>query len=48
MYYFDTSFLAPLVIKEPTSKKVQAFIEKLPSIQCMTSHWTRNYLLAKI
>lgn len=41
MLYFDTSFLAPLILEEPTSAKVEAFIGKLPVEDLCISHWTR-------
>ncbi len=31
MYYFDTSFLAPLFLQEPTSIKVERFMTRLPA-----------------
>jgi predicted nucleic acid-binding protein len=39
--YFDTSFLAPLVIPEATSDKIAAFVQKLPAAEFAVSHWTR-------
>lgn len=30
MLYFDTSFLAPLILEEATSTKIEAFFAKLP------------------
>ena len=41
MLYFDTSFLAPLILEEPSSDKVEAFIAKLPAGQLFLSQWTR-------
>ncbi len=41
MLYFDTSFLAPLVIPEATSGKVAAFVRRLPAEEFAVSHWTR-------
>ena len=41
MVYFDTSFLAPLFLEEPTSESVEAFIASLPIGELATSHWTR-------
>ena len=41
MLYFDTSFLAPLIIPEATSGKVAAFVRKLPAVEFTVSHWTR-------
>jgi hypothetical protein len=39
--YFDTSFLAPLIIPEATSGKVAAFVRRLPAEEFTVSHWTR-------
>lgn len=41
MFYFDTSFLAPLILQEATSEKIEAFFAKLPAGQLYVSHWTR-------
>jgi predicted nucleic acid-binding protein len=41
MLYFDTSFLAPLILEESTSTKIEAFFAKLPSGEFYVSHWTR-------
>lgn len=41
MLYFDTSYLAPLILQEATSEKVEAFFVKLPTGQLYVSHWTR-------
>lgn len=41
MLYFDTSFLAPLIIPEATSGKVAAFVRRLPAEEFTVSHWTR-------
>ena len=41
MLYFDTSFLAPLILEEPTSPAVERFLAKLPSEALAISHWTR-------
>jgi len=32
MLYFDTSFLAPLILEEKTSEKVEAHIAKQPAV----------------
>ncbi|MDD3760775.1 MAG: type II toxin-antitoxin system VapC family toxin [Acidithiobacillus sp.] len=42
MLYFDTSFLAPLILEEETSDKVEAFIVKLPPGELSVSRWTRT------
>lgn len=41
MIYFDTSFLAPLILPEATSEKIAKFIRELPDGQLAVSHWTR-------
>lgn len=41
MLYFDTSFLAPLILEEATSTKIEAFFAKLPLGELYVSHWTR-------
>ena len=41
MLYFDTSFLAPLILEEATSAGIESFIAKLPAGQLYISHWTR-------
>jgi uncharacterized protein len=41
MLYFDTSFLAPLILQESTSAKVERFINGLPPGELAISHWTR-------
>lgn len=42
MRYFDTSFLAPLILEEATSERVEAFIARLPVADLCISHWTRT------
>jgi predicted nucleic acid-binding protein len=41
MLYFDTSFLAPLILEESTSVKIEAFFARLPVGELYVSHWTR-------
>jgi hypothetical protein len=41
MYYFDTSFLAPLILEEATSTRVEAFIARLPAGTLYVSDRTR-------
>ena len=41
MLYFDTSFLAPLILEEATSAKIEAFFARLPAGELYVSHWTR-------
>lgn len=41
MLYFDTSFLVPLILPEPTSDKIAELVGRLQSDQFTVSHWTR-------
>jgi predicted nucleic acid-binding protein len=41
MLYFDTSFLAPLILEESTSTKIEAFFAKHRTDELYVSHWTR-------
>jgi len=41
MLYFDTSFLAPLILEESTSAAVEQFVAELPVGELAISHWTR-------
>ena len=41
MLYFDTSFLAPLILQESASAKIERFIAGLPPGELAVSHWTR-------
>ena len=41
MLYFDTSFLAPLILPEATSDKIATFVRRLPAEEFTVSHWTR-------
>jgi len=41
MIYFDTSFLAPLILEEPSSARVEAYINHLPRAELCVSHWVR-------
>jgi predicted nucleic acid-binding protein len=41
MLYFDTSFLAPLVLPEAASDRIAAFVRELPAGQFTISQWTR-------
>ena len=40
MLYFDTSFLAPLILPEATSDKIAIFVRGLPAEEFTVSHWT--------
>jgi predicted nucleic acid-binding protein len=39
--YFDTSFLAPLILPEATSDEIAAFVGGLRAEELTISHWTR-------
>jgi hypothetical protein len=41
MLYFDTSFLAPLILEESTSAAVERFLAGLTENSLAVSHWTR-------
>ena len=41
MFYFDTSFIAPLLLPEAASDAVEAFVHSLRSGLLATSAWTR-------
>ena len=41
MLYFDTSFLAPLIMPEATSDRIAAFVRSLPAEEFTVSQWTR-------
>ena len=41
MRYFDTSFVAPLILPEAASERVAGFLETLPPDELAVSHWTR-------
>ncbi len=41
MLYFDTSFLAPLILPEPTSGRVERLVRRLPAGEFAISQWTR-------
>lgn len=41
MLYFDTSFLAPLILEEATSTRIERFMTRLPAGDLAISHWTR-------
>jgi predicted nucleic acid-binding protein len=41
MLYFDTSFIAPLILPESTSAKVERFVAGLAPGDLAISHWTR-------
>lgn len=40
MRYFDTSFLAPLIIEERTSAHIARFVSGLPATELAISRWT--------
>lgn len=41
MRYFDTSFIVPLLVPEPSSAAVSAFFGEMPAGQAAISHWVR-------
>jgi predicted nucleic acid-binding protein len=41
MVYFDTSFIAPLIIPEAASAQIEAFVRQLFPGTLAVSHWTR-------
>jgi len=41
MLYFDTRFLAPLILEEPSSTKIEVFFSRLKADELYVSHWTR-------
>jgi predicted nucleic acid-binding protein len=41
MFYLDTSFVAPLILLETTSAKVERFVAALPAGELAISEWTR-------
>ncbi len=41
MLYFDTSFLAPLLLNEASSSKIESFFAKCSAGELSISHWTR-------
>jgi hypothetical protein len=42
MFYFDTSFLMPLLLPEETSDQVEQFFQRLPAdAELVASQWTR-------
>ena len=41
MLYFDTSFLAPLILQEATSSKIEGFVAGLTAGKLAISHLTR-------
>lgn len=40
MIYLDTSFIAPLYIREATSEAVEAILLNIPTPELAISHWT--------
>lgn len=41
MIYFDTSFMIPLILPEPTSGRIEAFLASQHGEALAISHWTR-------
>ena len=48
MVYFDTSFIAPLVIAEATSDAVEAVVVKLKPVELTTSLWAQVELASLV
>ena len=44
--YFDTSFLVPLFLPEPTSSRIEQFLRRQRAEDLAISHWTRVEFLA--
>lgn len=42
MIYLDTSFVAPMLLREPSSAKVERVLTGLPAGEAAVSHWTRT------
>jgi uncharacterized protein len=40
MLYFDTSFLVPMILTEPTSDKIERFLTRQTAGELAVSHWT--------
>ncbi|MBF0152169.1 MAG: type II toxin-antitoxin system VapC family toxin [Magnetococcales bacterium] len=40
MFYFDTSFVAPLILEELSSRRIQEFVVQLANEKWAVSHWT--------
>lgn len=41
MLYLDTSFVAPLILQEPSTDIVERFLSGVPAGELAISHWTR-------
>jgi len=41
MFYFDTSFVAPLVLPEAASERIEAVMQRMTPGEIAVSHWTR-------
>jgi predicted nucleic acid-binding protein len=48
MFYFDTSFLVPLVVSEATSDKVQRFFARSRTEPLVISQWTHVEVLSAL
>jgi len=44
--YFDTSFLVPLFLPEPTSGRIERFLRRRRTEDLAISHWTRAEFLS--
>jgi uncharacterized protein len=41
VFYFDTSFVAPLILPESTSAKIAELVRRLPVVELAVSYWTK-------
>jgi predicted nucleic acid-binding protein len=41
MLYLDTSFVAPIILPEATSDRIEDFVRRQPPGEMAVSHWTR-------
>lgn len=48
MKYFDTSFLMPLAIHEPTSASIRTILTRMDPNDCLTSNWAKVELASGI
>jgi uncharacterized protein len=46
--YFDTSFLVPLFLPEPTSGRIEQFLRRQRTEDLAISHWTRVEFLSAL
>ncbi|MBI1864960.1 MAG: type II toxin-antitoxin system VapC family toxin [Nitrospirae bacterium] len=41
MVYLDTSIVAPLILPEPASERIESLVRRIPVGDLAVSHWTR-------